>query len=164
MTGSQVRSARAFNSGSLEVLIHAHMQALSIEDWLRQLTCQFLLGCGTHKTPSPIRPQIPNFFVRLIRKSHMIVIGRSASARSMNASQPARCIQVNNQQSDYLRLGGYNILPTSRLKSACLWVGQHVAFPITTSSGFHKAATGRHCTKVRMMAIVHSMKLPIIAP
>ena len=100
----------------------------------------------------------PILFFRLRCRFHMMLIGRRARHRSIAASQPIESVNVVA-----CLLREQNILPTNTEKSDCLLGGQHFALPVKTRFGFHNASTGRHCTKVRIMATEPRTKLPPIA-
>ena len=93
LTVIKVISTRAFNSGNLEVLITAQIKA---------------------NTPIPIRTESPNFLCQFSRRFQIIVMGRSASARSMNANQPIMIFSARRYERD-----DSNILPVNREKSVC---------------------------------------------
>lgn len=93
LTVMKVISARAFNSGNLDVLITAQIKA---------------------NTPIPIRTESPNFLCQSNRRFHIIVMGRSARARSMDANQPNIMVSARRYEVD-----GSNILPVKRAKSVC---------------------------------------------
>ena len=72
-TVMKVTSALAFSSVNLEVFIAAQIQA---------------------KTPKPISTDRPSFLCQFSCRVHMILLGRRARARSMNANQPVMAISV----------------------------------------------------------------------
>ena len=93
LTVIKVISARAFNSGNLEVLITAQIKA---------------------NTPIPIRTESPNFLCQFSRRLHKMVMGRNASARSMDANQPIIIVSARWYERD-----NSNVLPVNREKSVC---------------------------------------------
>ena len=155
-------SERAFSSGSLDVLIQAHMQALTVEHQLRLIALWVSArGYRSQYTESHDRTDT-DFFL----ESHLQIPydGDGQKRKSDVDERQITCHLGQYPPRNTLTRSGRYILPVNSEKSDCLWGGQHVAFPVKESSGFHKAVTGRHCAKVRMMAIVQKRKLPIIAP
>ena len=94
LTVMNVRSPRAFSSGNFVVLITAQIKA---------------------NTPKPINVERPIFFCQSSRRFHIIVIGRSARAKSMNANQPTLLVSTQQHEGD-----GFNILAVNRAKSVSL--------------------------------------------
>ena len=126
-TVMKVMSARAFSSVNLEVFIAAQIQA---------------------KTPKPISTERPSFLCQFNCRFHMILMGRIARARSMNANQPVTAFSVWTKRMDK---SVPNVLPVNKEKSVCLYDGQHTALPAGTKAGFHSLGNIRYlsaCTKI----------------
>ena len=126
-TVMKVMSALAFSSVNLEVFIAAQIQA---------------------KTPIPISADRPSFLCQFNCRFHMTLMGRRASARSMNANQPITAISVWTKGRDK---PVPNVLPVNKEKSVCLYDGQHTALPADTKAGFHSLVNVRYlaaCTKI----------------
>ena len=112
LTVMNVISPRAFSSGNLEVLITVQMKA---------------------NTPNPINIESPAFLCQSSCSCHMIVMGRSARANSINAVQPTIIFGI-------CRRGGHgsHLLPVNRAKSVSLSDGQHTASPLARRAVFHR--------------------------
>ena len=126
-TVMKVMSALAFSSGNLEVFIAAQTQA---------------------KTPKPISTERPSFLCQFNCRFHMILMGRIARDRSMNANQPITAISAWIKRRDK---SVPNVLPVNKEKSVCLCDGQHTALPAGTKAGFHSLGNVRYltaCTKI----------------
>ena len=112
-TVMKVMSAPAFSSVNLVVFITAQIKA---------------------KMPKPISAERPIFLCQFNCRFHMMLMGRIARDKSMNANQPITTISVWTKRRDKSVL---NILPVNKEKSVCLYDGQHTALPAGIKVGFH---------------------------
>ena len=86
------------------------------------------------KTPKPISAERPTFLCQFNCRFHMILMGRIARDKSMNANQPIIAISVWTKRRDK---SVPNTLPVNKEKSVCLYGCQHTALPAGTKAGFH---------------------------